>query len=283
MRTSLLIVLRALNQFSTHNAYQMAAALAYYMLFSLAPLLLLAIAIAGAIFGTETARFQVYEQIAHGAGQDTGKFVQGLLRNADTAEDQSWAPVIGILLSLFASLQAFLHLRQSFRTIWEMEVPKGQTYLSIALDYGLSALMVFVVGALLVASLAASTALNIVESRWPVPFPGGWHTVEIAVSFALVTLAFAAQYWVLSGRSISWWYVLYGSVICSVLFTIGKVVLARYLAFTSATSVYGAAGSLVGFLIWIYYSSLIVFLGAELIQSRRTRAQWLNTATAAAS
>jgi membrane protein len=135
--------------------------------------------------------------------------------------------------------------------------------------------MVFIVGMLLIVSLAAGTILTIFESRYPAPFPGGWHTVELFISFAFLTLAFAVQYWVLSGRSLSWWYVLYGAVICSVLFTIGKALLSWYLAFSGATSVYGAAGSLVGFLIWVNYSSLIVFLGAELIQARRTRDQWL--------
>lgn len=275
MNTSLRIMIRAFNQFSAHNAFQMAAALAYYMLFSMVPLLLLAISIAGAVFGADAARGQVYEQLVDAAGPDTATLVQNMVKNADQAQGHGWAVYLGLALSLFAGVQAFLHLRQCFRIIWNIEVPKGGTYWGLALDYILSALLVFVVGLLLIASLAAGTVLSIVQQRWPLSFPGGWHTVEILVSFVFLTLAFAAQYWILSGRSLSWWYVLYGSIICSVMFTIGKSLLSWYLAFSSATSVYGAAGSLVGFLIWIYYSSLIVFLGAELIQARRQRGEWM--------
>jgi membrane protein len=276
MFTSLRIVLRALNQFGSHNASQMGAALAYYTLFSLAPLLLVAILVAGLVFGQEAAQEGVYEELKGNVGPESARSIQDIIVAAGQVQEQTWAPYIGILISLFAGLQAFLHLRVSFRTIWGMERRGGNTLLGTLLDYGLSALMVLVVGLILMASLAASTVLKVVESRWPLPIFGGWNTVEVAASFVIVTLAFAAMYWVLSGRSLHPGYILYGSLISSILFTLGKAVLSWYLAFTSTTSVYGAAGSLVGFLIWVYYSSLIVFFGAELIQARRTRLDWLN-------
>ena len=111
--------------------------------------------------------------------------------------------------------------------------------------------------------------------------PGGavlWHWLEAGVSFVLLTLFFAAIYRVLSGQRIPWGYVWYGSIISPLLFTIGKTLIGLYLAYSSTTSVYGAAGSLVVFLVWVYYSSQIAFFGAELIQARRTRAEWMSGA-----
>lgn len=275
MITSLRIIHRAITQFGNHNAAQMGAALSYYTLFSLAPLLLVAISIAGLVFGEDAAQGKVYTHLVDTLGQDSARMVQGLVRSADEIQAKNWAPYLGVALSLFAALQAFLHLRQSFRIIWELGLPSKNTLLGVLIDYGFSVLMVFTIGLLLLASLGGSTVLALVENKWPLPIPGGWQTVEIVVSFLILTLLFATLFWVLSGHALHLGYVLYGSLICSLLFTIGKTLLAWYLAFTSTTSIYGAAGTLVGFLVWVYYSSQIVFLGAELIQARRTRSEWL--------
>jgi membrane protein len=109
--------------------------------------------------------------------------------------------------------------------------------------------------------------------------PGGralWHWLEMGFSFLMLTLFFAVMYQILSAGQIAWRYILYGAVVSSLLFTLGKALISLYLAYTSMASIYGAAGSLVLFLVWVYYSSQIVFFGAELVQARRTRNEWLN-------
>lgn len=275
MLTSFRIIVRAVTQFNTNNAYQMGAALAYYMLFSLAPLLLIAISIAGMVFGKDAAEGKVSEYLEKTIDEEPARLVESTLENADQVQSHTWAPQIGVILLFFVALQAFLHIRYSFCTIWEIEPPHKNTFLGVLISYVVSIIMVICVGLLLLISLIVATVLAYIQSVLPLPIPGGWYSVEIGVSFLLLTLAFATLYWVLSGRTLPLLYVLYGSVICAVLFSIGKFLLSWYLAFTTTTSVYGAAGSLVGFLIWIYYSSLVVFFGAELIQARRTRLEWM--------
>ena len=138
---------------------------------------------------------------------------------------------------------------------------------------------IWLVCVLLLLSLAVSTAVPFLADVLGKDFPVGtrfWQGVDAGVSFGLLTLFFALVFRVMSGRRIAKHHVLYGSVITALLFTAGKTLISLYLAYTSTASAYGAAGSLVVFLVWVYYSSQITFFGAELVQARRTRAEWLS-------
>jgi membrane protein len=182
--------------------------------------------------------------------------------------------VVGLIVLFIGALGMFLNVRSSLTTIWKLEPPRGNTYLGILLDYLLAMAMVPVIGMLLLATIATSTVVEYVEAHvrdTAVP----WRWVERASSVALLTLLFASLYRVLSGNRIRLGYILYGSIIASVLFTVGKVLLAYYLFYFSPGSAYGAAGSVMVFLLWVYYSSHTLFFGAELIQARRTRHDWL--------
>jgi membrane protein len=276
--TSLRIVRRAIAQWVDNQDARMGAALAYYTLFSIAPLLILTIHIVGLIFGEDAARGEVVEQLQQNLGHDAAGAIQMMIENAAKPGSGSWAAYVGLVAVIIGSLGIFLHLRTTLCHIWHLEPPKGSTWRMWILDYALAVLMVLCTSLLLLASLAASTALAVVLHVFEEVLPVGawfWHLLEAAVSFLFLTLVFATIYRVLSGNRLSWGYVWYGAALCSLLFTVGNSLLGLYLAYASMASMYGAAGSLVVFLIWVYYSAQILFLCAELIQARRTRAEWL--------
>jgi membrane protein len=273
---------RAVEQFGEDNVSAMGAALAYYTLFSIAPLLILAIRMAGYFYDEEQVRTQVYAQLKATMTEESAKAIQEMIdRVHETQSGGDWVPGIGIVLLLAGSLGIFLHIRSSLCRIWRLEPPRGSSILGVLLNYGLAILMILVTGLLLLASLALSTGLALLVEKleeWLPGNPARWHVLEFAVSIVFFTIVFALVYRILSGRRIAWRYVWYGSLVTALLFTFGKTLLGWYLAYSSTVSVYGAAGSVVAFMVWVFYSSQILFFGAELIQARRTRQEWMSQA-----
>ncbi len=281
MPTSVRILIRAARQWSDNGDMRMGAALAYYALFSVAPLLVIAVNIAGLVYGPEAAQGEVKRQLSTYVDADTAGTIQNLVKNAGESQSSAtaWAHAISLGVLVFGALGAFLHLRTSLCLIWRLEPPKGSTIVATVLDYGLALLMVFVTGILLLASVAASLTLSFVRAYMDERLPVGsflWEWVEFAVSVAFLTLLFSAIYRVLSGRRIAWGYAGYGATVAALLFTVGKYLFSFYVVYAGPASAYGAAGSLVIFLVWVYYSSQTLFFGAELIQARRTRHEWLD-------
>lgn len=276
--TSFRIIVRAGQQWSAHRGSAMGAALAYYALFSLGPLLVIAVTMVGWLFGEDAAQGQVAHHLRDLVGQESAVAIQNIVDSAAQTTG-TWAGTLGIVLLVLTALGMFLHIRSTLCLIWNLEPPKGSSLLGIVLDYVLSLVMVFMCGVLLLASLVASMLLNIFLPTLMDWLPGlPWRWVELGLSFLYLTLLFAAMYHILSAARISWRYVLYGSFLTAVLFSIGKTLLGLYLVNTTTASAFGAASSLVVFLMWVYYSSQILFFGAELIQARRTRYDWLKPA-----
>ena len=277
--TGFRIILRAGQQWVANQDSRLGAALAYYTLFSIAPLLLIATFIAGMIFGEDAARGQVAKQLEEVMGKEPAETVQNLVKNASQPRAGALASIMSITVLVIGALTIFLHVRGALCTIWRLEPPHENTVLQFLVDYSLALVMVLCTGVLLLVSLAASMAIPLLRDVLQKNIPGFdyvWQLLEIGVSLLFFTLLFAAIYWILSGRRIALRYVIYGSFVSSVLFTLGKVGISFYLVYTSTASTYGAAGSLVVFLVWVYYSSQVLFFGAELIQARRTRKEWLN-------
>lgn len=272
--TSIRIVYRACEKWSENGGTRLGAALAYYALFSIAPLLLIAVHIAGAIFGEDAARGEVRKHLNAMMGEEVAVNVEGMVKNAAEPQDTNWTPTVSMLILLVAALGAFLHVRGALCMIWKLEPPRGNSWLGMLWDYVLSLVMVFITATMLLASMAFGLIIPIVQEKL-VSEEQYWHWVEIAGSFFFLTILFAASYRTLSGGRIGWGYVWYGSFIAAILFTLGKILLSYYIRYSNPASVYGAAGSAVVFLIWVYYSSQVLFFGAELIQARRTRYEWL--------
>jgi membrane protein len=277
--TTARILIRAASQWGANADAARGAALAYYALFSIAPLLVIAIWIAGMVFGEEAARGHVEQYLAEYIDRDSAKAIQGLVEHAWQSHASGLASALSLVALVFGALGSFLHLRASLAIIWKFEPPHGNTYLGMLLDYGLALVMVLFTGFLLLLSLVASVVVRFVRAYMEEHFPLDgwvrWDLLELATSFLFLALLFTAIYRILSGRRISWTYSLYGAITASILFTVGKTLLSVYLVYTGTASAYGAAGSIVVFLIWVYYSSQILFFCAEMIQARRTRGEWL--------
>jgi membrane protein len=270
---------RAIQQFNEDGVSAMGAALAYYALFSTAPLLILAVLMAGQIFGEAAARIQLEEHITEFIGQEGARQVIEMMQHAMKPAQGGLAAGLGIAALVLGALGVFLHIRRCLCTIWRLPPQHGGGILASVINYVLAILMVVCVGLLLLVSLAISAALPVALEYLGEDLSGRaslWHWVEVGVSFALLTLFFALIYRIMSAQQIAWGYVLYGALICALFFTAGKTVIGWYLAHSSTASAYGAAASLVIFLVWIYYSAQIFFFGAELIQARRTRREWMN-------
>ena len=276
--TSARIFVRAARQFGMNGGSQMGAALAYYALFSTAPLFLLAVMLSGPIFGEQAAREKIRKHVSEAVGPETAREVNQLIETAARPAGGGLAAALGGAALLLGALSVFLHLRRCLCVIWRLDLTERRGSIATLINYLLAIAMVICVGILLFLSLAASTALPLLVGFMDKDSPVGarfWHSLDALASFSLLTVFFGFVFRVLSERRIVWRHVLYGSVITALLFTVGKTLISLYLAYTGTASAYGAAGSWVVFLVWMYYSAQITFFGAELVQARRTRAEWL--------
>jgi len=245
---------------------QLGAALAFYSVLSLAPLLVIAIAVAGMVFGEEAASGQLDAQIQELVGKEGGEAVKEMLANAQKPAAGSIAGIVGLVTLLVAASGVFGQLQDSMNTIWEVEPKPGRGIWGFLKDRFLSLSMVFGIGFLLLVSLILSSVLSALGSYFGglLPIPAALlQGVELVVSFTVVTLLFAMIYNFLPDVEIAWGDVWVGSVITALLFAVGKFAIGLYLGRSSFGSAYGAAGSLVVLLVWIYYSSQILFFGAE--------------------
>ena len=262
-------------QWSEDNPFQLAAALAYYTLFSMAPLLMIAIAVAGQVFGREASQNQVIGIIEDLVGVQGARAIQAMIETAGQTPDSGvFAAGVGIILLLLGAGGVVEQLQHSLNTIWRVAPKTGRGIRGFLLDRLLSFSMVLSVGFLLVVSLVISAVLTAVSG-----IVGGFlpidaattHIIDLVVSFAFITLLFAVIYKLVPDARIAWRDVWIGAATTSLLFSVGKFLIGFYLGHSTITSIYGAAGSLVTLLLWVYYSSLMFFFGAELTQVYATR------------
>jgi membrane protein len=262
---------------SKHNATTHSAALAYLSLFSLAPLLILVIAGAGLVFGPEAARGEVQRELSRFIGSDTAAAVQQLVAASARPRTGRIAAVIGAVTILVSATGILIQLQDTLNTVWEV-TPKPGFFLKTLLKKRLFCFLVIVgAGALLLISLAASAGLaalqHVLEGNLQIALSKLIGGADVVLSWLLMALLLAMVYRLLPDVEIGWRDVAWGSAITSLLFSIGKYAIGFYLQRTGATTTYGAAGSLVLLLLWVYYSSLIFLVGAEFtrVHSRRYR------------
>ena len=259
------------SQWRQDQASVMAAALAYYTVFSLAPLLIIVIAIAGAVFGEQAAKGELVMQMQGLIGKEGAQLIQTAIENASQL-DPSQGPIptlINIILLLSGASVIFGQLQQSLNRIWKVEPKPGNGIIDFVRQRLLSFSMVLVIAFLLLVSLVISTILVILGNYLRDLVPGFtylWHLLNFFVSLGIVTLLFAMMFKILPDAKIAWKDVWMGAALTALLFDIGKFLLGLYLGKTSLASAYGAAGSLVIILTWVFYSAQILFLGAEFTQ-----------------
>jgi len=252
------------------DPFQLAAALSYYTLFSLAPLLVIAIAVAGFIFGREAAHNQIVGTIQGLIGRQSAEAVQAMIQAASNKPETGLAStLLGGIFLLFGAGGVVGQLQTALNAIWRVRPKPGTGLRDFIHKRFISFAMVLGVGFLLLVSLAVSAFITGLTQ-----FMGSLHEsvaliahwLDVVISFALVTLLFAVIYKFLPDVEIHWKDVWIGAALTSILFTTGKFLIGFYLGNSGVTSVYGAAGSLITVLLWVYYSALIFFLGAEFTQ-----------------
>jgi membrane protein len=251
------------------RATRLSAALAYYSVFSLAPLLIIAISIAGAVFGQEAARGAIEGQIAGAIGGEAASGLEEMIEGARQSDAAGFMAIVGVVLLLVAASGVFGQLQDALNTIWEIESPAAGGVWGFVKARFLSMTMVLGTGFLLLVSLLLSAALtattDVLERMLPVP-GFVWQAASFILSLGVITVLFAMIFKVLPDAEVRWSHVWVGALMTAALFTVGKFLLALYLGRRDAASTYGAAGALVLVLMWVYYSSLILLFGAEFTQ-----------------
>ena len=256
-------------EWSEDKASRLAAALAYYTIFSIAPLLIIVIAIAGVVFGEDAARGQIVGQIQGLVGKDGAQFIQTAIQNANKPQTGVIASIISVVVLLVGATGLFTELQDSLNTIWEVKPKPGRGVNNMIRLRFLSFAMVIGIGFLLLVSLVISTGLAALVKYFGNILPGVdflWRIVNFVLSFSITTALFGLIFKVLPDVKITWNDVFIGSVITSFLFSIGRFLLGQYLGNGSFGSTYGAAGSLVVLLAWVNYAAQILFFGAEFTQ-----------------
>jgi membrane protein len=263
-------------EFVEDKAPRLGAALAYYTAFSLAPLLVIVISIAGLFYrsqgGQEAVQGHLTQQIQNLVGPEGAKAVEAMVANASKPAAGTVASIVGIIMLLVGAGGLFGELQDALNTVWEVQPKPGRGILGALRERFLSFTMVLGSAFLLLVSLVVSAALAALGGMF-----GSWSTsiigeaINFVVSFGVVTLLFAMIYRYLPDAKVSWRDVWFGSVVTAALFTLGKLLIGMYLGMAGTASSYGAAGSLAVLLIWLYYSAQIFLFGAELTKTYADR------------
>jgi len=257
------------NDWMQDSALRLSAALAYYSVFSIAPLLVIAISIAGWALGPEAVTGHLDNQLKGYIGAGAAEAVQSMVKSASEPRDSLLGTIVGFVTLMFGASAIFGQLKDALNTIWEVKPKEGTGVVGFVRDRFLNFSMVLVIGFLLLISLLLTTALaaasDFVSHIYELPAPA-WGIIGFFVSYGIVTLLFAFIFKVLPDAKIQWRHVWIGAGITALLFEVGKFGLSFYLGRESTASSYGAAGSVVLLLLWVYYASAILLFGAEFTQ-----------------
>jgi len=248
-------------------APSMGAALSYYTVFSLAPILLIVIAVAGLIFGQDAARGALFEQLTGFMGADAAKAIQGILAGASKRSDGVLATAAGVVVLLIGATTVFAELQDALNRIWRapQEAKDGGLWVLLRTRF-LSFGMILGIAFLLMVSLVVGTAVSALGKWWN-PIFGGWEVLAQSVTFlfglVVTTVGFAMIYKIMPRVTVQWHDVWIGAFVTAVLFSLGRFLIGLYIGKSGVASGFGAAGSLVIVFLWVYYSAQIFLLGAE--------------------
>jgi membrane protein len=259
---------------SEDNAARLAAALAYYSLLSLAPLLVIVVAVAGFFFGNDAARGKVSGELGAIVGGEAAQGIEAVVANAHTPSSGVIGTVVGVVTLFVGASGVFGELQSSLNAIWEVKPKTDGGIIGALKARFLSFTMVLGVAFLLLVSLVLSSLLSALGSSFSNALPGGeplWQVLNFIFSFAVVTGLFALIFKYIPDAEIRWRDVWLGAVVTAALFTVGKVLLGLYLGKAAPSSSYGAAGSIIALVVWVYYAAQILFMGAEFTQVQARR------------
>lgn len=265
-RTALDVTKQAFAHWNADGVPRLAAALAYYTAFSMAPLLFLVVAVAGLVFADADA--VVSEQLAQFIGEDAAGFLTATAERSGPSGGVA-ATVIGVAVLLFGAAILFGQLQSSLNTIWDVRPKRGQGIIGIIRQRFFSFALVAGAAFLLLVSLVVTTGIATAIQHFSDLLPGLgflWQALNFVVGTLLISVVFAVIFKVVPDVVIGWRDVWFGAIVTAFLFSIGQIVLSLYLTMQATNSAYGAAGSLIVLLLWVYYASQILFFGAELTQ-----------------
>jgi membrane protein len=252
------------SQWSEHKDARLGAALAYYSIFSLGPLIVIAIAIAGLVFGGEAVQGQVSGALGGLLGDSGTQAIDAMLKGANRPREGILAAVIGVGTLVFAAVGVVVQLKDALNTVWEVKTPPGTGIWRFARTYILSLAGVLSLGFLLLISLLFTAVLS-AAGKYVSPYlpEAALQIAGFLVSFAVISLLFAMMFKWLPDTPIKWHDVWLGAILTAALFEVGKFLIGLYIGKQGLESTYGAAASIVVVLIWVYYSAQLVLMGAE--------------------
>jgi membrane protein len=274
LKTIWSLIIDTYYQLLDDKGFKMAAALSYYAAFSLGPLLIIIISVAGFFFSQEAATGEIMRQMDDLMGRDGAEFVQTIIKGASSTSTGIFATAISMILLVLGSIGVFMELQESLNVIWGVELKPGRGIWGFIKGRLISFSMVVASGFILLISLLVTSAITMLSNYFSnilgiaVPLA---QVMNIVASFIIIMAVFALMFKYLPDVVIEWKYVWLGAGITSLLFSIGKYLIGLYLGNTSFSSTYGASASLAVLFIWIYYSGIILFFGAEFIQVYRSK------------
>ena len=255
-------------EFGEDKVPRLGAALAYYTVFSIGPLLLIAVAMAGIFFGREAAQGRIADELGKVLGSQMADALQTMIAAAAKPKSGTLATIVGVVTLMIGASGVFGQLKDALNTIWNVEKKTSEGIKGFIKDRFLSMTMVLAIGFLLLITLIFDAAISAM-GPWLERLVGGAaliQAIQLILSFGIASVLFAAIFRILPDLKIAWRDVAFGAVFTSILFVIGKFALGLYLGKAAVGSAYGAAGSLVILLVWVYWSAQILFFGAEFTQ-----------------
>jgi membrane protein len=259
-------VTQTFQEWNEDNVPQLGAALAFYAAFSIAPLLVIALSVAALFFGEDAVRGEIARQTQTLMGDQAGKAVEQLIVNAKEPTAGSVAAALSLAVLLFGASGVFGQLQSSLNTIWKVKVRKGRGWVRLITDRLLSFVMVLCCCTLLLFLLVISAILSSLDTQLSERWDWVMQMNHFGTSWLMVMLLFAIAFKMLPDVKVRWRDVWLGAAVTAVLFVLGKIAIGWYLGQTTLASSYGLAGSFIALLLWVYYSSQIFYLGAEMTQ-----------------
>jgi len=254
-------------EFADGSDLKFGASLSYYTIFSLPPLLIIIITLCGVFFGAEAVKGEIYGQIAHLVGKDTAIQIQEMIKNVAVSTDTVFATTIGVITLLFGASGVFGEIQDSINRIWGIKAKPKRGFIKLIRNRLISFSMVVVIGFLMLVSLILNAIVELLNNKLQNIFPHLsvylFYAINLLLLFAIITVLFAIVFKTLPDGKVSWKDALIGSTFTSLLFMAGKSAIGLYLGNSNIATTYGAAGSLIIILLWVYYSALILYFGAE--------------------
>lgn len=270
IRKSFLLLKEAFKKWNENDPWRNSAVIAYYSILSLPALLVIVINVVGTLFGEEAMKHEISSQIANLIGDQTANDIEQMIANASQSKGSLGATIFGIATLIFGATGVFYQLQQSLNKIWNIKPEPKKEYVKFIKDRIFSFGMIMVIGFLLLISLLISAAIAVLK-KWILSFMPYYaiylfRGIDFLVSIGIITILFAIMFKVLPDAKIRWKDVWVGALVTSLLFVIGKFLLGLYFGTMDPASTYGAASSVILILLWVSYSSLIFFFGAEFTQ-----------------